>query len=135
MNSCFFTFINSSYSFYWDVTKDWDLTLFSESRNDNEYPYGLRRYRHFSDQQYYAAIAVDFAIRFSWMSKFLPGFGWLSETEFGLFVLMFSEIARRWMWVFLRAEAEWSKSSCTRLRLMHTNENLSSSKQPWASTE
>ncbi|KAL4760731.1 EXS domain-containing protein [Aspergillus foveolatus] len=107
----FFTFINSSYSFYWDVTKDWDLTLFSESRNDNEYPYGLRRYRHFSDQQYYAAIAVDFAIRFSWISKFLPGFGWLSETEFGLFVLMFSEIARRWMWVFLRAEAEWIRNS------------------------
>ncbi|KAL4865975.1 hypothetical protein BDV12DRAFT_140672 [Aspergillus spectabilis] len=107
----FFSFINSSYSFYWDITKDWDLTLFSESRNDNEYPFGLRRYRHFTDQQYYMAIAIDFAIRFSWMSRILPGFLWLNETEFGLFVLMFLEIARRWMWVFIRSEAEWVRNS------------------------
>ncbi|KAL4921621.1 EXS family-domain-containing protein [Aspergillus aurantiobrunneus] len=105
------SFINSSYTFYWDVTKDWDLTLFSEARNDNEYPYGLRRYRHFSDIQYYTAIAVDFVIRFSWVSRFLPGFFWLSETEFGLFLLMFLEVARRWMWVFIRAEAEWVRNS------------------------
>ncbi|BCS24616.1 EXS domain-containing protein [Aspergillus puulaauensis] len=107
----FFTLINSSYSFYWDITKDWDLTLFSEARNDNEYPFGLRRYRHFTDQQYYMAIAIDFAIRFSWMTKFFPGFSWLSDTEFGLFLLMFLEVARRWMWVFLRAEAEWIRNS------------------------
>ncbi|KAI9375451.1 EXS family-domain-containing protein [Aspergillus egyptiacus] len=107
----FFTFVNSSYSFYWDVTKDWDLTLLSESRNDNEYPFGLRRYRYFTDQQYYAAIAIDFTIRFSWMTRFIPGFLWLSETEFGLFVLMFLEVARRWMWVFIRVEAEWVRNS------------------------
>ncbi|KAL4808459.1 EXS family-domain-containing protein [Aspergillus unguis] len=105
------TLINSSYSFYWDVTKDWDLTLFTDSRNDPEHPIGLRRYRHFSDQQYYAAIGVDFVIRFSWLTKFLPGFAWLNDTEFGLFLLMFLEIARRWMWVFLRAEAEWIRNS------------------------
>ncbi|KAL2807856.1 EXS family-domain-containing protein [Aspergillus granulosus] len=107
----FFSFINSSYSFYWDITKDWDLTLFTESRNDNEYPFGLRRYRYFTDQQYYTAIAIDFAIRFAWMSRFVPGFLWLSETEVGLFFLMFSEVGRRWMWVFLRSEAEWVRNS------------------------
>ncbi|KAL4930714.1 EXS domain-containing protein [Aspergillus undulatus] len=108
---CLFTFINSSYSFYWDVTKDWDLTLLSESRNDGDHPFGLRRYRHFTDQHYYTAIAVDFVIRFSWTSKFLPGFSWLSEKEFGIFLLMFLEVVRRWMWVFLRAEAEWIRNS------------------------
>ncbi|OJJ02863.1 hypothetical protein ASPVEDRAFT_84336 [Aspergillus versicolor CBS 583.65] len=107
----FFTLINSSYSFYWDITKDWDLTLFSEARNDNEYPFGLRRFRHFTDQQYYMAIAIDFAIRFSWMWKFFPGLSWVGDTEFGLFLLMFLEVARRWMWVFLRAEAEWIRNS------------------------
>lgn len=123
----FFTLINSSYSFYWDITKDWDLTLFSEARNNNEYPFGLRRYRHFTDQQYYMAIAIDFAIRFSWMTKFFPGFSWLGDTEFGLFLLMFLEVARRWMWVFLRAEAEWSKffrvhnlRPCTLTGFLHT---------------
>ncbi|KAL3478218.1 EXS family-domain-containing protein [Aspergillus californicus] len=107
----FFSFINSSYSFYWDVTKDWDLTLFSDSRNDNEYPFGLRRYRYFTDQQYYMAMGIDFAIRFSWISRVMPGFRWLNDTEFGLFVLMFLEVARRWMWVFLRVEAEWVRNS------------------------
>ncbi|KAL2828766.1 EXS family-domain-containing protein [Aspergillus cavernicola] len=106
-----FSFINSTYSFYWDVTKDWDLTLLSESRNDDEYPFGLRRYRYFTDQQYYMAIAIDFGIRFSWMSRFVPGFYWLTETEFGFFVLMFLEVARRWMWVFLRVETEWVRNS------------------------
>ncbi|KAL2860880.1 EXS domain-containing protein [Aspergillus lucknowensis] len=107
----FFSFINSSYSFYWDVTMDWDLTLLSESRNDNEYPFGLRRHRYFTDRQYYVAIAIDFAVRFSWMSKFVPGFLWLSETEVGLFLLMFLEVGRRWVWVFIRAEAEWIRNS------------------------
>ncbi|CEN61645.1 hypothetical protein ASPCAL08297 [Aspergillus calidoustus] len=106
-----FSFINSSYSFYWDITKDWDLTLFTESRNDNEYPFGLRRYRYFTDQQYYTAMAVDFAVRFAWMSRFVPGFVWLTETEVGLFFLMLFEVGRRWMWVFIRSEAEWVRNS------------------------
>ncbi|PYH29448.1 EXS domain-containing protein [Aspergillus neoniger CBS 115656] len=107
----FFTFINSAYSFYWDITKDWDLTLFSSARHSHEHPYGLRRHRYFANRQYYLAIIIDLAIRFSWLSRYVPGFVWMSETEFGIFVLMFSEIARRWMWVFLRVEAEWIRNS------------------------
>ncbi|KAL4962865.1 EXS domain-containing protein [Aspergillus stella-maris] len=106
-----FTFINSTYSFYWDVTKDWDLTLLTDARNDGEHPFGLRRHRYFADNQYYAAIAIDFGIRFSWMLRFFPGFGWLGEKEFGIFLLMLLEVGRRWMWVFLRAEAEWIRNS------------------------
>ncbi|THC99322.1 hypothetical protein EYZ11_001228 [Aspergillus tanneri] len=103
----FFMFVNSAYSFYWDVTKDWDLTLFTSSRLDPEYPYGLRRHRYFSDRQYYLAIAMDLIIRFTWLLRFVPAFAWLGETEAGLFVLMFLEVARRWMWTFLRVETEW----------------------------
>ncbi|KAL3463148.1 EXS family-domain-containing protein [Aspergillus heterothallicus] len=106
-----FSFINSSYSFYWDITKDWDLTLFTESRTGSEYPFGLRRYRYFTDRQYYVAIVIDFAVRFAWMSRFVPGFLWLSETEVGLFFLMFFEVGRRWTWVFIRSEAEWVRNS------------------------
>ena len=113
-------FINSGYSFYWDVTKDWDLTLLTPARHSHEYPYGLRRHRYFTDRHYYIAIAVDLAIRFSWLSRYVPGFLWLSDTEFGLFVLMFLEVARRWMWNFLRIETEWSKLSITRSRYRAT---------------
>ncbi|KAL4893356.1 EXS family-domain-containing protein [Aspergillus ambiguus] len=102
----FCSFINSSYSFYWDVTKDWDLTFFSSARRSADHPYGLRRRRFFSDRQYYLAVLVDLLLRFSWASRFVPGFLWLTETEFGLFMLMSAEVARRWMWVFFRVEAE-----------------------------
>lgn len=103
------------YSFYWDVTKDWDLTLLTSSRTDPEHPYGLRRHRCFSDRQYYVAILVDLGIRFAWLSRFVPGFLWLTETEGGIFTLMFLEVARRWMWIFLRVEAEWSLSPLSHL--------------------
>ncbi|EAU34752.1 conserved hypothetical protein [Aspergillus terreus NIH2624] len=103
--------VNSSYSFYWDVTKDWDLTFFSSARRSTDHPYGLRRRRYFSDRQYYLAVLVDLLLRFSWASRFVPGFLWLTETEFGLFLLMSAEVARRWMWVFLRVEAENIRNS------------------------
>lgn len=107
----FFSLINSGFAFYWDVSQDWDLTLFSPSRGNPEHPYGLRRHRYFTDRQYYWAIAIDFVIRFSWFSNFLPWFRWLNELESGIFLLMALEVARRWMWVFLRTEAEWGKLS------------------------
>ncbi|RLL94913.1 hypothetical protein CFD26_104808 [Aspergillus turcosus] len=106
-----FTFINSAYSFYWDISKDWDLTLFAPSRAHPDYPYGLRRHRFFSDRLYYAAILTNLLIRFSWVSRFLPGFVWLTEKECGIFLLMAFEVARRWMWVFFRAEAEMIRNS------------------------
>ncbi|KAF9886035.1 protein-ER retention protein [Aspergillus nanangensis] len=105
------SFINSIYSFYWDVTKDWDLTLLSSARSSAHYPFGLRRHRHFEDRQYYLAISIDLLLRFSWASRFVPGLVWLTETEFGIFLLMASEVARRWMWIFLRVETESVRNS------------------------
>jgi hypothetical protein len=90
--------------------KDWDFTLFSPNRLDRDHPYGLRRHRNFSsDRLYHYVIIADLALRFSWLWRVVPGLTWLSETESGLFMLMFLEVARRWMWVFFRVEAEWSK--------------------------
>ncbi|KAF7593371.1 protein-ER retention protein [Aspergillus hancockii] len=100
------TFVNSAYSFYWDVTKDWDLTLLTSSRRNSYYPYGLRRHRCFSDRKYYLAILIDLVLRFSWLSRFMPGLVWLCETEVGIWLLMFLEVARRWMWIFFRVETE-----------------------------
>ena len=106
-----FLFINSAYSFYWDVAKDWDLTLFSPARNDPDHPYGLRRHRYFSSSMtYYTAVAIDLLVRFSWVWPMSTHFEWLKHHEFGIFVMMFLEVARRWMWIFFRVEAEWGES-------------------------
>ncbi|KAJ9388761.1 hypothetical protein DTO063F5_2409 [Paecilomyces variotii] len=107
----FFACINSFYSFYWDVTKDWDLTLFTEARSDPQQPFALRRKRCFpTTKMYYGAIIIDFFLRFTWTSKLSSKFDHINETEFGLFMLMFLEVARRWMWIFFRVETEWVRS-------------------------
>ncbi|KAF9253212.1 hypothetical protein LCP9604111_738 [Penicillium roqueforti] len=106
------SFINSGYSFWWDVVKDWDMTLFSSESRDSSHPYGLRRHRYFgSDKMYHYVIIADLALRFSWLWRIVPGLGWISETESGLWILMFLEVVRRWMWVFFRTEAEWIRNT------------------------
>lgn len=101
------------------MCKDWDLTLLTTSPSSREYPFGLRRHRYFpSDQLYYIAILIDLVLRFSWLSKFVPGLLWLTERECGLFVLVSLEVARRWMWVFFRTEAEWGEFFSQSLRFL-----------------
>lgn len=85
--------------------------MLSGPRHSPEHPYGLRRHRCFSDDRlYYFAILIDLVIRFSWLSKFVPALAWLTDRECGIFILVSLEVARRWMWVFFRVEAEWGES-------------------------
>ncbi len=67
--------INSLYSFYWDVAKDWDLTLFSSARERDapEHPFGLRRRLLIhSPTVYYLVIALDLMLRCTWSLKLSP---------------------------------------------------------------
>lgn len=105
-------FFNSFYSFYWDVARDWDLSLFSSAseRNDPEHPYGLRRHRHFHAKQlYYGAIGVDFLLRCTWSFKLSPHLDHFNDLEGGIFFMEILEVFRRWMWIFLRVETEWGQ--------------------------
>jgi len=105
-------FINSSYSFWWDISKDWDMTLLSNERIKPEHPYGLRQHRVFySDSIYYTAIVVDFILRFTWVSRLSSGLDKVNNFESGIFLLMFLEVARRWMWIFFRVETEWVRNN------------------------
>jgi hypothetical protein len=105
----FFVFLNSFYSFYWDVAKDWDLSLFSSGteRNDPEHPYGLRRHRYFrKDQLYYIAIVTDLLLRCTWSFKLSPHLDHFNDLEGGIFLMEILEVFRRWMWIFFRVETE-----------------------------
>lgn len=105
-----FVFLNSFYSFYWDVAKDWDLTLFAPSsvRNNPEHPWGLRRHTHFhTKEMYYGAIVIDFMLRCTWSLKLSPHLDHFNDLEGGIFVMEFLEVLRRWMWIFFRVETEW----------------------------
>jgi hypothetical protein len=110
----FSVFVNSFYSFYWDVAKDWDLSLFSSSRerNDPEHPYGLRQHRYFHAQEmYYTAIAIDLLLRCTWSFKLSPHLDHFNDLEGGIFLMELMEVVRRWMWIFFRVETEWGEYS------------------------
>lgn len=106
--------VNSLYSFYWDVAKDWDLTLFSSSRerNDPHHLYGLRsRLYFYPTSLYYAVIAADLLLRCTWSLKLSPHLSQFSDFESGIFLVELAEVGRRWMWIFFRVETEWVRNT------------------------
>lgn len=114
-----FVFLNSFYSFYWDVAKDWDLTLFASSSSSSahnpehqQHPWGLRRHTHLhTKEMYYGAIAVDLLLRCTWSLKLSPHLDHFNDLEGGVFVMELLEVVRRWMWIFLRVETEWVRTN------------------------
>ncbi|KAI9744079.1 MAG: protein-ER retention protein [Claussenomyces sp. TS43310] len=108
--------LNSLYSFYWDVARDWDLTLFSSARTDPDHPWGLRRRMYFqSNEVYYLAIALDLVLRCTWSLKLSPHLDHFNDLEGGIFAMEFLEVLRRWVWIFFRVETEWVRHASTGL--------------------
>ena len=106
--------VNSLYSFYWDVTKDWDLTLLAgrRSRTSPHHPWGLRDRLVFRPVNlYYAVILVDLMLRCTWSMKLSPHLDKFSDFESGIFLIEFLEVFRRWMWIFFRVETEWLRNT------------------------
>lgn len=110
----FAVLVNSCYSFYWDIAKDWDLTLFSSSRERTapDHPWGLRPRLYFPIHDvYYVAIGLDFILRCTWSLKLSPHLDHFNDLEGGIFVMEFLEVLRRWIWIFFRVETEWVRHS------------------------
>ena len=122
----FTTFINSSYSFYWDITNDWNFGFFSRFLSSKSNVKILRNKLLYNKPVYYLAIIIDFQLRFLWFYKliyltssspskpeninsFANFITILFTTEFGNFLLEILEIFRRWVWVFLKVETEYIK--------------------------
>ncbi|KAK3309605.1 EXS family-domain-containing protein [Chaetomium strumarium] len=104
--------LNSLYSFYWDVTKDWDLTLLTRERDSPEHPFGLRRVLLVHKPGvYYVVIALDLVLRCTWMIKLSPTGDRISDFESSIFLIQFLEVFRRWVWIFFRVETEWVRNS------------------------
>lgn len=105
-------FVNSFYSFYWDVAKDWDLSLFSAERDSPHHAFGLRARVYFPSKEiYYFAIVTDLLLRCTWSLKLSPHLDNFADFESGIFLMEFLEVGRRWMWIFFRVETEWVRNT------------------------
>lgn len=111
--------VNSAYSFYWDVAKDWDLTLFAGKRERTapDHALGLRRRLLMGNgpPTYYLVIAMDLMLRCTWSLKLSPHLDHITDFEASIFIIEFLEVFRRWVWIFFRVETEWLRNLNTGL--------------------
>eukprot|EP01018_Ginkgo_biloba_P032289 Gb_40526 [translate_table: standard] len=97
--------MNSCYSFYWDVTRDWDLSVFHrifKSKVPHLRPnmlYGRR-------WVYYWAIGSNLLLRCAWTYKLSAH---LRHNYLTVFTITALEMIRRFQWIFFRVENEWNK--------------------------
>ncbi|THU74200.1 hypothetical protein C4D60_Mb04t30860 [Musa balbisiana] len=110
--------INSLYSFYWDVTRDWDLSVFSRIfKFKNPHICTNLFYRRIwvytwesptiSDHNvYYWVIGSNLILRCTWTYKLSAH---LRHNHLTVFTITALEIMRRFQWIFFRVENEWNK--------------------------
>lgn len=97
--------LNSLYSFYWDVTRDWDLSAFtrifkfSKASLLSNLLYGRR-------WVYFWVIGSNLVLRCTWTYKLSAH---LRHNYLTVFTITALEIFRRFQWVFFRVENEWNK--------------------------
>ncbi|KAJ7981320.1 SPX and EXS domain-containing protein [Quillaja saponaria] len=97
--------VNSLYSFYWDVTRDWDLSgftrIFKFSKPDlfSHLLYGRK-------WVYFWVIGSNLILRCTWTYKLSAH---LRHNYLTVFAIAASEIFRRFQWIFFRVENEVNK--------------------------
>ncbi|KAG2235654.1 EXS family-domain-containing protein [Thamnidium elegans] len=112
-----FVFINSMYSFWWDISMDWNLITVSTKNNNVKF----RTQLYFPTTFYVVATAIDFLLRITWSLK-LSSPIYIRQLDASIFLLL--EIFRRWVWVIFRLENEWVKKIYNTLPLDSLRLNL-----------
>ncbi|KAK4788614.1 hypothetical protein SAY86_019933 [Trapa natans] len=99
--------LNSLYSFYWDVTRDWDLScftrifLFAKPSIFSYFLYGRR-------WVFLWVIGSNLILRCTWTYKLSAH---LRHNYLTVFTITALEIFRRFQWAFFRVENEWNKTN------------------------
>ncbi|KAG9143361.1 hypothetical protein Leryth_022205 [Lithospermum erythrorhizon] len=95
--------VNSLYSFYWDLTRDWDLSSFTRIFKFNKPSYHTWYGRKWV---FVWVITSNLILRCTWTYKLSAH---LRHNYITLFTITALEILRRFQWVYFRVEKEWIK--------------------------
>ncbi|ONK80639.1 uncharacterized protein A4U43_C01F20060 [Asparagus officinalis] len=97
--------INSLYSFYWDLARDWDLSVFSRIFKFKS-PHICTTIFYGRQWVYYWVISSNLILRCTWTYKLSAH---LRHNYITVFTITALEIFRRFQWIFFRVENEWNK--------------------------
>ncbi|WOL07693.1 hypothetical protein Cni_G16440 [Canna indica] len=97
--------INSLYSFYWDITRDWDLSVFTRIFKFKN-PHILTNLLYGRIWVYYWVIGSNLILRCTWTYKLSAH---LRHNYLTVFTITALEVTRRFQWIFFRVENEWNK--------------------------
>uniref|UniRef100_A0A803MV69 EXS domain-containing protein n=1 Tax=Chenopodium quinoa TaxID=63459 RepID=A0A803MV69_CHEQI len=99
--------LNSMYSFYWDITRDWDMSCFTRIFKFGR-PHICSYLLHGRTWVYCWVIGSNLIMRCTWTYKLSAH---LRHNYLTVFAITALEIFRRFQWVFFRVENEWNKMS------------------------
>ncbi|KHG03757.1 SPX and EXS domain-containing 1 [Gossypium arboreum] len=111
------SFVNSLYSFYWDVTRDWDLSVFTRIFKFNK-PTWWSDLLYGQKWVYYWVIGSNLILRCTWTYKLSAH---LRHNYLTVFTITALEMLRRFQWIFFRVENEWNKISKSSIQLPMTD--------------
>ncbi|KAB1209838.1 SPX and EXS domain-containing protein 1 [Morella rubra] len=97
--------LNSLYSFYWDVTRDWDLSVFTRIFKFSK-PHLFSHLLYGRKWVYLWVIGSNLILRCTWTYKLSAH---LRHNYITVFAITALEIFRRFQWIFFRVENEWNK--------------------------
>ncbi|XP_039021391.1 SPX and EXS domain-containing protein 1-like [Hibiscus syriacus] len=109
----FSSLVNSLYSFYWDVTHDWDLSVFTRIFKFSKPSY-CSNLIYCRRWVYFWVIGSDLILRCTWTYKLSAH---LRHNYLTVFMVTTLEMLRRFQWMFFRVENEWNKITKSGLQL------------------
>lgn len=100
--------INSAFSYYWDIERDWEIGFFSQMRAQNTvFPSpSFSTSLTYRRPVYWYLMASNAILRLSWIYKLSPH---LRRNHTVVFVIVLAEAFRRFQWLFVRIEVELRK--------------------------
>ncbi|XP_041009228.1 SPX and EXS domain-containing protein 1-like isoform X3 [Juglans microcarpa x Juglans regia] len=123
--------LNSLYSFYWDVTRDWDLSGFTRIFKFSK-PHFFSHMLYGRKWVYFWVIGSNLVLRCTWTYKLSAH---LRHNYITVFTIAALEIFRRFQWIFFRVENEWIKMNAKSNIQLTTNDITNEEEKLLSSTE